>query len=91
MKTIKYIKTKISIAMGIVLLTTAGCERDLSEDAVAATFPSTAEVYTDAPVGLTDEFSFHLILQKAQTRMDLEQMITLHTKEILLLELTYQE
>jgi len=56
MKTIKYIKTKISIAMGILLLTTLGCERDLSEDAVLATFPSTAEVYTDAPVSLTDEF-----------------------------------
>lgn len=56
MKTIKYIKTKISLAMGVLLLATMGCERDLSEFAVPATFPGLAEVYTDAPVNLTDEF-----------------------------------
>lgn len=32
------------------------CERDISDDAVPATFPTTAEVYTDNPVGLTDQF-----------------------------------
>jgi hypothetical protein len=32
------------------------CEREVSDDAVLATFPNTAEVYTDNPVGLTDEF-----------------------------------
>jgi hypothetical protein len=34
----------------------AGCERELSDDAVPATFPNTADIYTDNPVGLTDEF-----------------------------------
>ncbi|RRO11915.1 Ig-like domain-containing protein [Flavobacteriaceae bacterium 14752] len=34
----------------------SGCERDISDDAVLASFPNTAEVYTDNPVGLTDEF-----------------------------------
>lgn len=32
------------------------CEREVSDDVLPATFPSTAEVYTDNPVGLTDEF-----------------------------------
>jgi hypothetical protein len=32
------------------------CEREISDAAVPATFPSTAEVFTDNPVGLTDEF-----------------------------------
>lgn len=44
--------------LGLLLfvLTAISCERDVSEDAVLATFPTTAEVYTDNPVGLTDEF-----------------------------------
>ena len=33
-----------------------GCERDLSDDAVPAPFPNTADIYTDNPVNLTDEF-----------------------------------
>jgi hypothetical protein len=32
------------------------CEREISDAAVPATFPTTADVYTDNPVGLTDEF-----------------------------------
>lgn len=56
MKTIKYIKTKIALVAGVLLLTTTGCERDLSGDVVDATFPTIAEVFTDAPVNLTDEF-----------------------------------
>jgi len=55
------IKNKITYLkfLGLVLLSTVvftSCERDISEDAVPATFPTTAEVYTDNPVGLTDEF-----------------------------------
>lgn len=38
------------------LLVCISCERDISDDAVPATFPNTAEVFTDNPVGLTDEF-----------------------------------
>jgi hypothetical protein len=45
--------------LGLVLLSLmifTSCEREVSEDAVPAIFPTTAEVYTDNPVGLTDEF-----------------------------------
>ncbi len=44
---------------GLVLLSGmvfTSCEREISDQAVPATFPNTAEVYTDNPVGLTDEF-----------------------------------
>lgn len=64
MKTIKYIKTKISLVVGILLLTISSCERDLSEDFTAATFPSTAEVFTDAPVGLGSNFYFPFLGSK---------------------------
>jgi hypothetical protein len=43
----------LALLSGTILVS---CERDISEDAVPATFPNTAEVYTDNPVGLTDEF-----------------------------------
>ncbi|RNC84262.1 MAG: carbohydrate-binding protein [Winogradskyella sp.] len=39
-----------------LIFTVVSCDRDISDDAVLATFPNTAEVYTDNPVGLTDEF-----------------------------------
>ncbi|ARN76597.1 hypothetical protein BST97_00460 [Nonlabens spongiae] len=39
-----------------ILFAVAACERDISDDAVEALFPNTAEVYSDGPVGLTDEF-----------------------------------
>ena len=45
--------------IGLVLLSIivmSSCERDVSDDVVPATFPNTAEIYTDNPVGLTDEF-----------------------------------
>lgn len=38
------------------LLVCISCERDISDDFVPATFPNTAEVFTDNPVGLTDQF-----------------------------------
>jgi hypothetical protein len=56
MKTVKYIQSKIAFPLALVLLTLVGCERDLSDEVVFATFPTTAEIFTDAPVGLTDEF-----------------------------------
>ncbi len=40
----------------LCLVILSGCERDISDDAVLASFPNTAEVFTDNPVGLTDEF-----------------------------------
>ncbi len=54
MKNIKYLN-KSALAI-ILLLLAVGCERDISDDAVLATFPNTPDIYTDAPVGLTDAF-----------------------------------
>ena len=34
------------------------CERELSDDVTLSTFPSTAEIFTDAPVGLGSDFYF---------------------------------
>jgi hypothetical protein len=52
MKNIKYLKTTL-LALMII---TVSCERELSDDITVATFPSTGDIYTDAPVGLTDAF-----------------------------------
>lgn len=56
MKTVKHIQSKIVLPFALLLVTLAGCERDLSDDVVLATFPTTAEIFIDAPVGLTDQF-----------------------------------
>jgi hypothetical protein len=56
MKTVKYIQHKIVLPLALLCLTLAGCERDISSEAVVATFPTTAEIFIDAPVGLTDQF-----------------------------------
>ncbi|MFH6767264.1 Ig-like domain-containing protein [Gaetbulibacter aquiaggeris] len=56
MKTIKNITTKMVFSAAILLLTMLSCERDLSNDVVPATFNNSAEIFTDAPVGLTDQF-----------------------------------
>lgn len=56
MKTAKYIQSKLVLSLALVALMLVGCERDLSDDVVLATFPNTAEIFTDAPVGLTDQF-----------------------------------
>lgn len=52
MKNIKYLKT----ALLALMIITVGCERELTDDITVATFPSAGEIYTDAPVGLTDAF-----------------------------------
>ncbi len=49
----KYIKFPL---LGAFCLLLTNCERGLSDDVRLATFPTTAEIYTDNPVGLTDEF-----------------------------------
>ena len=56
MKTIKNITTKIVFPAAILLLTMLSCERELSNDVVPATFNNSAEIFTDAPEGLTDQF-----------------------------------
>jgi hypothetical protein len=49
---------KNTLLLGLVLLTSISCERDLSDDATVATFPKTAEIFIDAPVGLGTNFYF---------------------------------
>lgn len=56
MKTIEKITTKIALLAAIFLLTLVSCERSLSDDVVPAIFNNSAEIFTDAPEGLTDQF-----------------------------------
>lgn len=57
MKNLLNKKPAISVlALAITFLMLVSCERDISEDAVLASFPSTADIFTDNPVGLTDAF-----------------------------------
>jgi hypothetical protein len=56
MKNIKFTYKQVVLLLGFIFVTVISCERDLSDEAVFATFPSTAEIYTDNPVGLTDQF-----------------------------------
>ncbi|MGB5981295.1 MAG: carbohydrate-binding protein [Nonlabens sp.] len=51
-----YTNLKICGVAGVAALLLIGCERDLSDDAVEALFPSTPDIYVDDPVNLTDEF-----------------------------------
>lgn len=46
MKKNKYIYSKITILLGLIL-SLIGCERNLSDDAVLATYPNTPEVFID--------------------------------------------
>jgi hypothetical protein len=56
MKKFKY-KYHIAIPIvGLLCIVMISCERGFSDDIDLATFPSTPEIYNDAPVGLTDEF-----------------------------------
>jgi hypothetical protein len=51
-------KFKISFLLLLVVMTNVNCERELSDDAKDATFPKTAEVFTDTPVGMGTNFYF---------------------------------
>jgi hypothetical protein len=54
MKVLKQIKRSLFAAIAVTLI--VSCERDISDEAVLATFPNTPDIFTDDPVGLTDEF-----------------------------------
>ncbi len=56
MKKIKYNNLKRICFAALVFMLALGCERDLTEEVQLATFPSIGEVFTDAPVNLTDQF-----------------------------------
>ncbi|NVJ87942.1 MAG: glycosyl hydrolase family 16 [Flavobacteriaceae bacterium] len=57
MKSLEKIKnqTILTLLLALVFL---GCERDISDDAVLASFASTAEIFTDSPVGMGSDFYF---------------------------------
>ncbi|WP_298421932.1 Ig-like domain-containing protein [uncultured Kordia sp.] len=54
MKGLTYFKN--TLLAGLAIAMTVSCERDISDDAIEATFPNTPDIFTDAPVGLTDQF-----------------------------------
>jgi hypothetical protein len=58
MKNNKYLYTKITCCFGLIFITIIGCERNLSEEAVFASLANTAEIFTDAPVGMGSNFYF---------------------------------
>lgn len=56
MKNRKLFQFKRTFLLGLVLTLTLGCERDLTDDAVEATFASVGEVFTDNFVGMGTDF-----------------------------------
>ncbi|PWG04962.1 Ig-like domain-containing protein [Polaribacter aquimarinus] len=58
MKTIKYIYSKIIFCLGLILVTVTSCDREVSDEAVLATFSSVGDVFIDSPVGLGSDFYF---------------------------------
>lgn len=58
MKSNKLNSLKGTVLFLLVLMLTAGCEREISDDATIATFPTTAEIFTDTPVAMGSDFYF---------------------------------
>lgn len=58
MKTKIYKYLKPVLCAGLLFITVNSCERDLSSDAEFATFPKTAEIFTDNFVGMGSDFYF---------------------------------
>lgn len=56
MKKFKYTSHITLAILGLIAVVTVSCEREFSDEATLATYPATAEVFTDFPVGLTDQF-----------------------------------
>jgi hypothetical protein len=46
----------LSLVTLTFIIVFSSCEREVSDDAVLATYPNTADIFTDAPVGLTNDF-----------------------------------
>lgn len=58
MKNIKFTYTKLVFLAGFLFTLVLSCERELSDEAVFSTFPNTAEVFIDAPIGMGTNFYF---------------------------------
>ncbi len=65
MKNIKHINIQFVLALSLTLAVFYSCERDFSDDVVFATFDTTGEIFTDAPVGLGSDFYFPFLNSKA--------------------------
>ena len=64
MKNKKYIYSKITWLLSLVLIIILSCERPISDDVEFATFPATAEIFIDGPVGLGTDFYFPFLGSK---------------------------
>lgn len=58
MKNIIVIYSKMMLLIGLLVIATTSCERSISDEVEFATFPKTAEIFTDAPIGLGSNFYF---------------------------------
>ena len=58
MKNNKFNLLKDILLLGFILLLSVSCEREVSDDARLATFPTTGEIFTDTPVGMGSNFYF---------------------------------
>lgn len=58
MNTKKYIYSKISLLLGILFFAIISCEREVSGDTTFAVGDTTADIFTDTPVGMGSNFYF---------------------------------
>ena len=56
MKNTRYINFRFILLLSLSVAIFSSCERDFSDDVQFATFPANGDIFTDDPVGLTDEF-----------------------------------
>lgn len=56
MKNNKYINLRSALILSLGIAIFSSCERDFSDDVEFETFPANGDIFTDAPVGLTDQF-----------------------------------
>ncbi|MEM0932125.1 MAG: glycosyl hydrolase family 16 [Bacteroidota bacterium] len=56
MKNYKNINIRFILLLSLGIAIISGCERDFSDEVQFATFNNNGDIFTDAPVGLTDEF-----------------------------------
>jgi hypothetical protein len=58
MKNRKFIYLKNIFILGLLFVAAVSCEREISDEAKFASFPNTAEIFTDTPIGLGSNFYF---------------------------------
>lgn len=56
MKNNRYNKIRAVLLLSLGIFTISSCEREFSDDVEFETFTTNGDIFTDAPVGLTDEF-----------------------------------